>query len=107
MPQAISIVSIMPFKPKSLPFLKLFWAFIVLTIFSFSVVSVYQLNAYTAETYAGYGYENKIEELGQENKILEINLAKANSLWNIENYAQGFGKHGLGEIAHIIWSVGE
>lgn len=105
MPQAISIVSIMPFKPKSLPLLKLFWAFIVLTIFSFSVVSVYQLNAYTAETYANYGYENKIEELSRENKILEINLAKANSLWNIESYAQGFEKIGKLEYIRVLEST--
>lgn len=73
--------------------------FLTLIIFSgFAVVSlllflsVYQLNTYAAEIYFISNSEKKIDRLSQENKILEINLAEANSLGNLGNYVQNFEK---------------
>ena len=98
-------ISIVPIRLKLASVLKFFWAFVILIIFSLLIVSVYQLNAYTAEIYSGYDYGKKINELSQENKVLEINLAKANSLWNIGNYVQNFEKAGQIKYIRVLEST--
>lgn len=82
--------------------LKLLWIFILLIIFSLLIVFIYQLNVYTAEIYFIHNSEKRIAELSQENKILELNLAKANSLWNVGNYVQGFEKAGRLEYIRVL-----
>ncbi len=70
-----------------------FIIFIGLTTVIFLLIfSVYQFNTYTAEIYFIRDAERKIDQLSQENKILEINLAEVNSLGNLENYVQNFKK---------------
>ena len=85
--------------------LKFLWIFVLLAIFSLLIVSVHQLNAYTAEVYFIHSSEKKINQLSQENKILEINLAKANSLGNIGHYVQNFEKAGKIEYIRVLEST--
>ena len=61
-------------------------------VLSLLTVSIYQLNTYVAEIYSIKTLEKEIVRIAQENKILEINTAKANSLSKIDNYLQGFEK---------------
>jgi len=98
-------ISITPFSLKLSLILRFFWAFVALIIFSLLIVSVYQLNAYTAEIYFIHNSEKRIAELSQENKILEINLAKANSLWNVGDYVQNFEKTSKVEYIRVLEST--
>jgi len=82
-------LSLIPIKTIGLNLsFKVFWIVVFLAIFSLLIACVFQLNAYTKEIYLIKSYQNKIIQLTQENKILEIDFAKANSLNNIGNYAQ-------------------
>ena len=98
-------ISITPIKLKLNIDLKFLWIFIFLFIFSLLIFSVYQLNSYTAEIYFIHNYEKKINQLSQENKILEINLAKTNSLWNVGNYVQNFEKASKIEYIRVLEST--
>jgi hypothetical protein len=50
---------------------------------SLIAISIVQVNAYTKEMYTVKQYESQISELQGSNRILEINLSKANSLNNL------------------------
>lgn len=95
-------LSITPFKLKLNLFLRFFIVFIILIIFSLLIVSVYQLNAYTAEVYFIHNSEKEIAQLARENKNLEINLAKANSLSNVGKYVQNFEKASKIEYIRVL-----
>ncbi|MDP1538920.1 MAG: hypothetical protein Q8M00_02715 [bacterium] len=95
-------ISIAPIRLKLNLGLKFLWIFLLLIIFSLLIVSVYQLNVYTAEIYFIHNSEKKISQFSQENKILEINFAKANSLFNVGNYVQGFEKAGKIEYIRVL-----
>ncbi len=89
MNQAISIV---PFKIKislSLKPVLLLLFFITLSLLAFSI---YQFNSYTEDIYFISRAERQIISLSQENKVLEIELAKANSLVNMNQYLDNFEK---------------
>ena len=86
----IQAISIMPISLKIKVNFKIIWTCLVLIFFSLSIVSVYQFNIYTSEIYFISQIEKEINQLSQENKILEISLAEANSLGNLGNYAQNF-----------------
>ena len=83
---------IVSFKVRPKPFFKLFLFFISLIAFSLLLVSIYQLNAYITEIYSINLLEKEMAKITQENKILEIDTAKANSLSKIDNYLQEFEK---------------
>jgi hypothetical protein len=73
-----------------------------LIIFSSLAFLVYQLNTYTAEIYFTYKSKKDLVQLSQKNKMLEVGLARANSLWNIEEYAQNFEKNEKIEYVRIL-----
>jgi len=95
-------VSIKPLSLKLSLNLRLVWILLTLAIFSLLLVSVYQLNAYTAEIYFIRDTEKKIAGLSQENKALEINLAKADSLWKAGEYVHNFEKAGKIEYIRVL-----
>jgi len=95
-------VSIAPFSLKLGLNLKFLWGLLLLAIFSLLAVSIYQLNAYTAEIYFIHDSEKKIATLSQENKTLEINLAKADSLWTAGEYVHNFEKAGKIEYIRVL-----
>ncbi len=83
----IQAISIIPIKQ-----LKLIWFSLALIIIFLLIFSIYQFNAYTQAVYFISSSERKISQLSQENKILEIDLAMASSLLNMENYLESFEK---------------
>ena len=83
---------IVSLKIKSKALFKFFLIFTSLIVLSLLTVSIYQLNTYIAEIYSINTLEKEIIKIAQENKILEINTAKANSLSKIDDYLQGFEK---------------
>ena len=86
----LSIVQ--PFTLKGRFISKTFLILSLFLVFSLVIISIVQLNAYIGETYLTQDYEKKIEQLTWENKILEVNFSKDDSLNNINNYAQNFEK---------------
>lgn len=69
------------------------------------IISIFQLNDYTAGIYLINNYQKEINQFAQENKILEVNLTKANSLWNVENYVQNFERAGKIEYIRVLEST--
>ncbi|MDD5746217.1 MAG: hypothetical protein PHO30_03025 [Candidatus Omnitrophica bacterium] len=57
-------------------------------IFSLLIISVLQVNAYIKEMYLLQDYQQRIGQLTEENKYLEIDFAKADSLKNIGGFVQ-------------------
>lgn len=70
-------------------------------IFSLFILSILQVNAYTRETYLLQNYEKRISQLAEENKTLEINFSKANSLNNMGGFVQNMTFEKAGEIEYI------
>ena len=81
--------------------LKLFWLLIMAAIFSLFIVCVFQLNAYTREFYLINNQENRLQQLTQENKMLEINFSKANSLNNIGSYVENQAFEKVKQVEYI------
>ena len=88
MAQAISITPVLKIV---LNFKILYFLLVLITFFLF-FISIYQFNAYTSEVFFISQAEKQLNQLSQENKILEINLAEANSLGNLASYVQSFEK---------------
>lgn len=82
----LSIINPLTFKGKFN--LKMLWILSILIGLSLLIVLVIQFNTYTKEIYLIQDYEQNLNQLTKENKILEINFFKANSLRNIGNYIQ-------------------
>lgn len=68
---------------RFLKFLKITTFISIFCLLSFSIL---QIGCFTKEFYQIKNYEKKITKLTKENKILEIDFSKTNSLDNIENY---------------------
>lgn len=81
---------------------KVAWGLVFLTIFFSLSFLIYELNAYTADIYFIHSSKKEMTQLSQENKIMEVELAKANSLWNIEKYAQNFERAEKVEYIRIL-----
>jgi len=82
-------ISIFPIRLKKLNFFsKTFWVVMLFVTVTLIVACVFQLNSQVQETYLIKQYENKLNQLTQENKVLEIDYSKTNSLNNIGALAQ-------------------
>ena len=75
---------------------------IVSAVFILFLISIYQFNVYTAEVYFINQAQRKITQLSQDNKVLEISLAEANSLGKLDHYAQNFEKAGKIEYLRVL-----
>lgn len=81
---------------------KLFWSLIWLGIIVSLIISIYQFNIYTHEIYLIKQYEKRINQLNQENRLLEVELAKNHSLVNFNQYVQNFEKPNKIEYIHLL-----
>ncbi len=102
-----SLVSSLPISMPSVRFkmnlsLKFLLAFALTIIFSLLITCVYLLNVYTSEVYTVSKYGKMMNQLSQENKFLEINLTKADSLQNMGNYVQNFERAGKIEYIRVL-----
>lgn len=64
-----------------------FLAFIVF-LFLLLIFSVWQINEYSRAIFAIQNYQNNLNLASRENKTLEINFTKSNSLENFGNYLE-------------------
>jgi len=83
------------------PSLKFFLILSSVLIIAFLVSYIFQVNALTFESYQIQNYQKKIENLTRENKILEINSFRMNSLANIKNEIQNLGFQKIDKIHYI------
>lgn len=60
----------------------------LLLAFILFIFCVYQLNAYTEEMYLIEGNKIEIEKLSKENKILEVNFSREESLENAGSFVE-------------------
>ena len=81
--------------------LKLFWIISFILIITLLGLYISQVNHLTYETYQLQNSQKKIDELSFENEILEIKLAKLNSLVNIENLIEKFNFEKADKIHYI------
>lgn len=70
-------------------------------VVSLLVIFVLQVNAYTKEMYLLQDYQQKIGQLSEENKYLEIDFAKADSLENIGGFVQNMTFEKADNIEYI------
>ncbi len=82
---------------------KVFLTITLISILVLLVFYVFQVNAFTEETYLIQSYEKKLSQLSEENESLEVNFSRFNSLANIENYLQNqnFKKVNQGQVRYI------
>lgn len=79
---------------------KIFYLIIPLTII-LSIFYIFQISSVVSESYQVQKYQKKINELAEENKFLEINSIKVNSLENIDGRIQELGFERVGKIHYI------
>lgn len=81
--------------------LKLFWIFSFTFVVFLLIFYVFQVNALVKEGYLFQSHEQKFAELREENKILEINFAKANSLPGLEERINNLNFIETGGVKYI------
>ena len=89
--------------PKFSYFISLkFWLILsIVLIMSLLAFYIFQITAVISEGYQVQNYQKKISKLSEENKILEINSMKINSLENIDNRIQGLGFERINKTHYI------
>jgi cell division protein FtsB len=88
---------------KKRKFLNVFWTLNLILFLTFFILSFFQIGVLIKNIYLISEYEKKIEKLSKENKNLEIELSKLNSLTNIENYLinENFSKVGPNQMKYF------
>lgn len=81
--------------------IKLFCLFGLLVLFLLLFFYVYQISSETAEKYSIGSYQKKIAETSKENKLLEIDSARLNSLDNIAKVVAGLDFEKTDKIHYI------
>lgn len=72
-----------------------------ISIISLLVFYIFQINSLTSQNYLLQNQEKRLAEMKKEREQLEINLAKVNSLANIENYSQNQNFERISQIKYI------
>ena len=99
----ISILDL-PVSIKSLslrPNLKIFWVIGFVLISLLLALYVFQVSRLVSETYTLQSYQKRVSQIFEENKILEINLAKTNSLSNITPKIKELGFEKINAVNYI------
>ena len=81
--------------------LKIFWVLSFCLILSFSIFYVFQVNEMVKTNYLIKIYKEKIENLSQTNKTLEINFAHITSLENIGKQAGELNFEKIRKVKYI------
>ena len=81
--------------------LKAFWTFNIVLIIFLIGLSVFQVNSLTSEGYLVKNYEKQLNTLTAENKNLEIQFGKINSLGNIDGLVQNLNFEKVDKIYYI------
>lgn len=72
--------------------LKFFWILSLISLILVFCLSIFQVASFAQEVYLIQAYKRKINELSKENKNLEIDFSKSNSLANLNDYLKDFEK---------------
>jgi len=89
-------------KKISLNFnLKIFLIFEILLIVFLLISALFQTNIITTLGYQLQDFQRKANEISQENKSLEIDFAKINSLKNIEEKVQQLGFEKINKVYYL------
>lgn len=70
-------------------------------IISFSAFYIFQITGVISDGYQIQNYQKKINELLAENKILEVNYAKINSLKDIDGKIEELGFEKMNKVYYI------
>lgn len=89
--QGISSYSISTIRPLNLKWnlgLRIFWILSLISLASLLVFYIFQVNKIVFGEYLLQGCEQKLNEIIEESKRLEIDFSQVNSLENIETLAK-------------------
>ena len=79
-----------------------FWlALFFLAAFILFIFSIIHVNVYTGSLYSIQTFEDRVNQLNEENRILEINFTKANSLNNLTSYVQNQTFQKISNIKYV------
>jgi len=81
--------------------MKLFYTFGFVLVLTLLVFYVFQLNTLISQTHKVQLYQERLQELSESNKVLEVQLAKLNYLDNIPAKSQELGFERVGAINYI------
>lgn len=68
--------------------LRIVWFFGFLLLISLMIFYIFQSNSFIKQGYLIQNYQQRVEELREENKALEVNFVQTNSLATIEQRIQ-------------------
>ncbi|MDD5144731.1 MAG: hypothetical protein PHW72_01250 [Candidatus Pacebacteria bacterium] len=79
-----------------------FWLVLLfLAAFILFIFSIIHVNVYTGSLYSIQTFEDRINQLNEENRTLEINFTKANSLNNLTSYVQNQTFQKISNIKYV------
>lgn len=78
-----------------------FFYLIFLLVIPLLAFYIFQTSSVVSESYQAQKYQKKIDELSGENKFLEINSVKVNSLESVDSRVQELGFEKIGKIHYI------
>jgi len=96
-----TISIIRPFNSKRKFSFKTFWILSSILILALSLFCIFQANSLAREVFLIKSYEEKLNQLSENNEILEINFAQSNSLENIGNYLQNKNFEKVSQVKYI------
>jgi len=79
-------------KTISFNFLRLLWFCLVVSLVIIFCLTIIQMSFYAQEIFLIKNYESRIADLKEENKNLEVEFSKSNSLSNLQDYLKNFEK---------------
>lgn len=97
----LTLNPVIPIKIRLSVNLKILWVFALVLIITLLVLYLFQISYLTARTYQLQSYQEKIAELSETKKILEINSAKLNYLENITSKGEELGLERIDTINYI------
>lgn len=81
--------------------LKLFWMINIALVIILLGFCVFQINMQIKESSLIKNYENKIVQISEQNKNLEINFSQANSLANLETLLMNLNYEKVGRVQYL------
>jgi len=96
-----TISLIRPFNLRRKFSFKIFWILSSIAILALSTFYILQVNSLAREKFLIESYEEKLNQLSENNEILEINFAQSSSLENIGNYLQNKNFEKVSQVKYI------
>jgi hypothetical protein len=101
MNNVLSLTNLIPLQYRLNLNLKIFWAFCFILIITLLGFYVFQINALISGTHQLQLHQNKMAEISELNRGLEISLAKLNYLQNITSKSEELGFERIKAIHYI------